>query len=151
MGPMPPSPPIDARSLRAALAAGRRGPIKPALLDHGESRGSADIYCGRGVWEARVDPRAAPPARSAPCAPARWWRACAPCSPAPWRTRAATRTTRRSTGCRCTAGWGAVPALRHAGPAHRAGGTLHLLLRGLPAEVARRPAQSIASSSAPLM
>ena len=58
LGPDATEPAFDAAHLRAALR-GRRGPIKPALLDQRLVAGVGNIYAAEALWEARVDPRAA--------------------------------------------------------------------------------------------
>lgn len=57
LGPEPLDPSFDANALRAGLA-GRRGPIKPALLDQRVAGGIGNIYAVEALWIARVDPRA---------------------------------------------------------------------------------------------
>jgi formamidopyrimidine-DNA glycosylase len=54
-------PALDGAALGVALA-GRRGPIKPALLDQRVVAGLGNIYAVEALWLARVDPRL--PARS---------------------------------------------------------------------------------------
>lgn len=49
---------FDGAYLAGALR-GRRGPIKPALLDQGLVAGLGNIYAAEALWEARVDPRVA--------------------------------------------------------------------------------------------
>ncbi|HZF67063.1 MAG TPA: bifunctional DNA-formamidopyrimidine glycosylase/DNA-(apurinic or apyrimidinic site) lyase [Gemmatirosa sp.] len=47
---------FDAAHLAKALR-GRRGPVKPALLDQRLVAGIGNIYAAEALWEARVDPR----------------------------------------------------------------------------------------------
>jgi formamidopyrimidine-DNA glycosylase len=47
---------FDGAWLRAVLA-GRRGPIKPVLLDQRVVAGIGNIYAAEALWHARVDPR----------------------------------------------------------------------------------------------
>jgi formamidopyrimidine-DNA glycosylase len=50
-------PSLDGRRLGEALA-GRRGPIKPVLLDQRVIAGLGNIYAAEALWLARIDPRA---------------------------------------------------------------------------------------------
>lgn len=61
LGPEADDPALTPGALRAALA-GRRGPIKPALLDQRLLAGVGNIYAAEALWHARIDPRT--PARS---------------------------------------------------------------------------------------
>ena len=56
LGPEPLDPSFDADVLRAGLV-GRRGPIKPALLDQRVVAGVGNIYAVEALWIARIDPR----------------------------------------------------------------------------------------------
>ena len=55
LGPEPLSDAFTASVLRNALA-GRRGPIKPALLDQKIVAGLGNIYAAEALWEARIHP-----------------------------------------------------------------------------------------------
>ena len=57
LGPDPADPAFDVSFLKGALA-GRRGAIKPALLDQRVASGVGNIYAAEGLWIARIDPRA---------------------------------------------------------------------------------------------
>ncbi|AHG90153.1 formamidopyrimidine-DNA glycosylase [Gemmatirosa kalamazoonensis] len=57
LGPEPTDAGFDAASLGAALR-GRRGPIKPVLLDQRVVAGLGNIYAAEALWRARVSPRA---------------------------------------------------------------------------------------------
>ena len=56
LGPDAADPSWTAEQLGAALA-GRRGPIKPALLDQKLVAGLGNIYAAESLWRARIDPR----------------------------------------------------------------------------------------------
>jgi formamidopyrimidine-DNA glycosylase len=56
LGPEPLEPGFDANSLSAALA-GRRTPIKAALLDQGVVAGLGNIYVCEALFRARISPR----------------------------------------------------------------------------------------------
>jgi len=56
LGPEPLEPGFDAQSLSAALA-GRRTPIKAALLDQGIVAGLGNIYVCEALFRARISPR----------------------------------------------------------------------------------------------
>ena len=56
LGPDPADPAYTATELHAALA-GRRGPIKPVLLDQRIVSGVGNIYAAEALWHAGVDPR----------------------------------------------------------------------------------------------
>jgi formamidopyrimidine-DNA glycosylase len=58
LGPEANDPAFDAAWLTRALA-GRRVPIKVALLDQGVVAGVGNIYASEALWYARVDPRRA--------------------------------------------------------------------------------------------
>jgi formamidopyrimidine-DNA glycosylase len=56
LGPDATDPAFDAAWLASALA-GRRSPIKPALLDQRLVAGIGNIYAAEALWQAQVDPR----------------------------------------------------------------------------------------------
>ena len=58
LGPEPHDPSLGAAYLRAALA-GRRGAIKPELLDQRVVAGLGNIYVAEALWLARISPWAA--------------------------------------------------------------------------------------------
>lgn len=58
LGPEPFDPVFDAAYLRAALA-GRRVPVKQALLDQRIVAGLGNIYVSESLWRAGIDPRRA--------------------------------------------------------------------------------------------
>lgn len=55
-GPDALDPALDAATLRARLA-GRRIPVKQALLDQSVIAGVGNIYAAESLWHARIDPR----------------------------------------------------------------------------------------------
>ena len=57
LGPEPSDPGLTRESLRGALR-GRRGPIKPVLLDQRIIAGVGNIYASEALWLARISPRA---------------------------------------------------------------------------------------------
>ena len=57
LGPEPEDPALTGAALRARLA-GRRGPIKPALLDQALVAGVGNIYAAEACWHARIHPAA---------------------------------------------------------------------------------------------
>lgn len=58
LGPEPEDPALTATALRSRLA-GKRGPIKPVLLDQSVVAGVGNIYAAEACWHARISPRAA--------------------------------------------------------------------------------------------
>lgn len=58
LGPEATDPSLDGAALRVALR-GRRGPIKPVLLDQRVVAGLGNIYAAEALWHARIDPRTA--------------------------------------------------------------------------------------------
>jgi formamidopyrimidine-DNA glycosylase len=58
LGPDAADPLWSAEQLAAALA-GKRGPIKPALLDQRLVAGLGNIYAAESLWRARISPRVA--------------------------------------------------------------------------------------------
>jgi formamidopyrimidine-DNA glycosylase len=56
LGPEATDPALDAAALRSRLA-GRRIPIKAALLDQRVIAGVGNIYAAEALWRARIDPR----------------------------------------------------------------------------------------------
>jgi formamidopyrimidine-DNA glycosylase len=67
LGPEPLAPAFTAATLRAALA-GRRGPIKAALLDQTVVAGLGNIYVCEALYRARVSPLRAAGSLTAPAA-----------------------------------------------------------------------------------
>lgn len=57
LGPEATDPTLDGAALGARLA-GRRGPVKPALLDQRVVAGLGNIYAAEALWHARVSPLA---------------------------------------------------------------------------------------------
>lgn len=57
LGPEPEDPHLLAADLRERLS-GRRGPIKPALLDQSLLAGVGNIYAAEACWHARIHPAA---------------------------------------------------------------------------------------------
>ena len=57
LGPEPIDESLDVAALRALLR-GRRGPIKPVLLDQRIVSGLGNIYAAEALWLARISPRA---------------------------------------------------------------------------------------------
>lgn len=55
LGPEATDPALDGAALGARLA-GRRGPLKPALLDQRVVAGLGNIYAAEALWHARVSP-----------------------------------------------------------------------------------------------
>jgi formamidopyrimidine-DNA glycosylase len=64
LGPEALDPDLDAAALRERLR-GRRGPIKPVLLDQRVLAGLGNIYAAEALWIARISPRAVAGALSA--------------------------------------------------------------------------------------
>lgn len=58
LGPEPEDPALTALQLRQRLS-GKRGPIKPVLLDQSVVAGVGNIYAAEACWHARIAPRAA--------------------------------------------------------------------------------------------
>lgn len=58
LGPEAEDPALDAEALRSRLA-GRRGPVKPVLLDQSVLAGIGNIYAAEACWHAGISPRAA--------------------------------------------------------------------------------------------
>ena len=58
LGPEPGDATLTATSLHAALS-GKRGPIKPVLLDQRVIAGLGNIYAAEALWHARISPAAA--------------------------------------------------------------------------------------------
>jgi formamidopyrimidine-DNA glycosylase len=58
LGPEPNDQALTPATLRAALA-GRRAPVKVALLDQRIIAGLGNIYAAEALWRARIDPRVA--------------------------------------------------------------------------------------------
>lgn len=58
LGPEPEDPALTPAAFRARLA-GKRGPIKPVLLDQSVIAGVGNIYAAESLWHARISPRAA--------------------------------------------------------------------------------------------
>ena len=56
LGPEANDPALTGKQLRAAFA-GKRGPIKPALLDQAVIAGVGNIYAAESLWHAKIDPR----------------------------------------------------------------------------------------------
>jgi formamidopyrimidine-DNA glycosylase len=65
LGPEADDPLLTASALRIALA-GKRGAIKPALLDQRVIAGIGNIYAGEALWRARISPLAPAAALSLP-------------------------------------------------------------------------------------
>lgn len=57
LGPEPEDPALTPPLLRARLS-GKRGPIKPVLLDQAVVAGVGNIYAAEACWHARISPRA---------------------------------------------------------------------------------------------
>jgi formamidopyrimidine-DNA glycosylase len=58
LGPEADDPSLTPGALRASLA-GRRGPLKPVLLDQRVVAGVGNIYAAEALWHARISPMAA--------------------------------------------------------------------------------------------
>lgn len=58
LGPEPEDPALTPALFRARLA-GKRGPIKPVLLNQSVIAGAGNIYAAEACWHARISPRAA--------------------------------------------------------------------------------------------